>query len=252
MKALWTALSLFAVLNLLAAGAGLGWLYSSGRLDAHRLREARTLFTPTTAELKLAADQAAAQAQAQADAQAAAEKAAQPPLTAAQWVERQMEHDELARQRLERLKRETEDLTRMLQRERTLLETERAALAKERADFDAMRARLAELEGNQQFRRALTTLEQLKPAASRALLNELLDDNQLEQVISYLNAMQDRTRTKVLAEFEKDAPDVAARLLEGLRTRGLELAAASAPATGTDPLAPDPGPQSDAADPPTR
>ena len=45
---------------------------------------------------------------------------------------------------------------------------------------------------------------------------------------AYLNAMQERTRTKVLDEFIKSDPKVATDLLERLRTRGI---AARAPET---------------------
>lgn len=54
------------------------------------------------------------------------------------------------------------------------------------------------------------------------------------QVIAYLNAMQDRVRTKIMDEFLKDDPALAAELLEGLRTIGSRPASAS-PASSPQP-----------------
>ena len=53
------------------------------------------------------------------------------------------------------------------------------------------------------------------------LLQELLDLKQVDQVVSYLNAMQERTRTKIIDEFIKSDPKMATDLLERIRTRGM-------------------------------
>jgi hypothetical protein len=53
-----------------------------------------------------------------------------------------------------------------------------------------------------------------------------VDNTGTDQVVAYLNAMEDRTRTKIITEFQKQDPALAAELLERLRTRAT-LAAGS-------------------------
>ena len=122
--------------------------------------------------------------------------------------------------------REVDDLQRSLSRDRQLLDRERENFEDERERFEAMRDRLSTLEGGEQFRKALGSIEGMKPDDARVTLQTLLDQGEREQVVSYLNAMQERTRTKIMSSWVKDdQPDVAADLLEALRVRGLETAA---------------------------
>jgi hypothetical protein len=53
--------------------------------------------------------------------------------------------------------------------------------------------------------------------------------NQRSLVVKYLSAMEERARNRVLAEFVKADPKLAAELLEVIRQRGGATAAAGAP-----------------------
>jgi len=88
---------------------------------------------------------------------------------------------------------------------------------------------VAETEGNAQFKKALATLEGLKPDKAKAALQELINGKQVDQAVAYLNAMQERMRTKVIDEFITADPKVATDLLERLRTRGMIARAPEAP-----------------------
>jgi len=57
MKALWTALSIFAVANLIATASFVGWLVNADRLDSDRAKRVREIFTTTITEEKIAAEQ---------------------------------------------------------------------------------------------------------------------------------------------------------------------------------------------------
>ena len=52
------------------------------------------------------------------------------------------------------------------------------------------------------------------------MLKSMLESRQAEQVIAYLTKMDETKRSKIIAEFVKDEPAVAADLLERMRTRG--------------------------------
>ena len=220
MKGLWIIISTIALANFLAMAGLIGWLQMTDRLDAARLNEVRTLFSETLTDKQNAAAALKAAEEEAAKKEAEAIRAGTPPLSAAEAMVSERVQSEQQRQHVERLRREVEDLQRSLARERDELDEEWKRLRAERDAFQVMRDRLAELEGSEQFERALRLYESLKPDQTQALLQQLIDDGNIEQVVSYLDAMQTRTASKVLAEF-KD-PAVAAGLLERLRTRGLE------------------------------
>jgi hypothetical protein len=220
-RRIWTILCVLALANLLALGGFAGWLKSSGRIDMARVRQVRQLFSESVAQQQ--AREAEAAAKADVDAKAAEEKvkAAQPPIGAADALSLKLEQGKADQERLESLKREVQILQETLKRERNQLEADKAQLAKDRAEFERARQAVAQTEGNTQFKKALATLEGLKPDKAKTTLQQLIETKQVDQVVSYLNAMQERTRTKVLDEFIKADPKVATDLLERLRTRGL-------------------------------
>ena len=225
MKRIWTIIVVLGLANVFALGGFTGWLASSGRLNIDRVRKIREMLTETVAEenARIAAEeeQAAAAAAAADDGLPSG-----PPRTASELVAMRLEATEVDMERISRLRREVEDLQRKLRRDQGMLDTQSASFATERNDFLAMRARLAEIEGAEQFRKSVGVLESLKSADAKAMLDVLLTDGQQEQVVSYLDAMDERIRSRVMTEFVKDGqPDLAAQLLESLRTRGLEAVA---------------------------
>jgi len=222
-KSLGTVIGVVAAANLIALAGVVFWLFATDRLSAERVERTRAMFAePVPLEV---ARIEAAEREAELVAAEEALDPEGPPVTSSEALALRLELSEFDRQRIERLKREVEDLQSTLRRERLVLERERAAFEEERAGFDAMRTRLSEQEGDEQFRKALVSIEGMKPDDARATLQTLLDAGDREQVVSYLDAMQERTRTKVITSFVKnDQPDVAADLLEALRVRGLETA----------------------------
>lgn len=219
MRGLKLMVAMLAVANVLAVAGFLGWLKSTDRLSGDRVQKIKAMLAETVTAEK------AREAQQKAEEEGAKKKDEEirqqqvPPLTAAEQLAVGREGEDMRRQIVERLRREAEDLRRALQRERDEVEAAGAKLKREREDFEAMRKRIAELEGSQQFEKSVKLYESLKPAQARGMFEQLIAQGETEQVVAYLNAMQSRAATKVLAEF-KD-PRVASDLLERLRTRGL-------------------------------
>lgn len=234
MKSMKRAILTILVLNLITMLGGIGWLLSSGRVNKDRVLEMTKLFNePVEVE----------QARIKAEEQAAlAEEAGKPrpiPDDALNSDERNLIRVEMTQvdmARLERMKREVEDLQSILRQERTGLNDDRAQFEQEKADFAAMRERLMALEGGKQFKKALATLTTMDAADAKTVLSSLLGlDNNLadpreakyDEVISYLSAMDERARTAILSEFLDAGEDkLAADLLESVRLRGLETTTA--------------------------
>jgi hypothetical protein len=226
MKTLLTAIGVIAVANLIALLGFAGWLASTGRVDRARMNKVREMFSETVASQT--AREAAEVAQAEADAKTAeqAKKDARPPITASEQLSARVEATEIDRQRAERLRREIADLQRSLAERETQVNKRAAEIDKDKTAFEKMRAGIAASEASAQFKKTLSTLEGLKPAEAKKTLKEVLSGDPvkgIDQVVSYLNAMEDRARTKVMAEFIKEDPKLAADLLERLRMRGTEV-----------------------------
>ncbi|KAA0216642.1 MAG: hypothetical protein DYG94_08990 [Leptolyngbya sp. PLA3] len=224
MKRIWTVLSVLALANVVALGGFAGWLAQTGRLSIERLRQVREMFSETVAMEQSRLD---AEAQALADAEKAKSKELSGSArSASELVAMRLNATEVDLQRIERLRREVEDLQRMLQRDQASLDEQVVSFRKERDAFNAMRDRMREIEGGVQFKKSLAVLEGVRATEARDMLGTLLQEGSKEQVVSYLNAMDERARAKVLTEFIKAGqPDVAAELLESLRTRGIETPA---------------------------
>jgi len=224
MKTIWSVLSVAAVANLLALVGIVLYLNSTGRLDAERMREMRVLLSETTAQR--AAKAALAKEQAERDAKIGLEQAkvGTPPVTGADALLLKQEQSQIDMARLEMMRRDVEMLRDTLRRERTALDDQKVAFEKERKDFQQAREVVIKTESDEQFRKALATIEGLKADKAKATLQTMIDQQQVDQVVSYLDAMQERTRTKVMDEFVKADPKVAADLLERLRTRGVSVA----------------------------
>lgn len=228
MRTLWNILSVIAIANLLALVGFIGWLRVSDRMSIERVRDLREVVAETLSDKH--SREAAAKAADAAAAQAAADKAKNDtePVRAADVLRIKLEAGEADQERLNKWRREVEDLKASLQRDLDRLDAARKALQDEQVAFDARKKQIAELEGSQMFKKALATYEGLKPAVAASLLMQLLrpgggtgtlDNAGADQAVAYLNAMEDRTRTKIIAEFQKTDPGLAAELLERLRTR---------------------------------
>ena len=249
MRTIWTIICVIAVANLLALAGFTLWLRGTDRLSMERVAEIRGLVSKTLTErgAEIAAA-SAAEERAKAAAEALA-KADRPPLTAAERLAARMEATELDRQKAERLRREVEDLQRRLSQERSEIDRARAGLVADQATFEQAVAVGRDAIEEEQFRKTLGVLESLKPAAAMAMLLEMIDgpvlaagadpanavdeagavpppvrgragENGTETVVRYLDKMDDRPRTKLMAEIVKKDPALAAELLEGLRRRG--------------------------------
>lgn len=223
MRALWTIVTTVALANLLAIGGFVGWLVASDRLGLERLEEIREMLSETRqAEEARLEEERLEQERIEAEEEAARREAL-PPLTAGDRLLLTSESAEATRQRLERMRREIEDLQRTIRAEADRLDERTSAFEEERDAFYAMRDRIAAIEGDEQFKKTVTLLEGLQPTRASEMLLELVEQGEPEQAIAYLDALQSRTASKILAAI--DDPAVAADLLERLRVYGLEARA---------------------------
>ncbi len=220
-RSIWTVVTTLALANLLVILGLTLWLGISGRLTTDRFERVREMLKETALEeldrLEIEAEELAAAELAELEAK----KAMLPPISSEDRLALQSQHDAVMQQSLERTRRTLDDMRRTLELERTELDRSIAEFRAEKEAFEQMRERIAQIEGDAQFGKALTLYQSLQPKDAANTLKELYDRGDVEQVVAYLNSMESRKASKVVAQFE---PAVAADLLERLRTRGLVAA----------------------------
>lgn len=223
MRTLWAILTTVAVANVIGLVGFVAFLAVTDRLSADRVERIREVLMHTVSDERRQKEAADARAKAESAKVEEERKLAQPPVPASESIIGSHEMREVAQQQVMRLQREVDDLRRALATERGIVEKQALELATSRKAFEAQREQARRIEGTDQFKRALATLEAQKPAQAKSVLRAIIDLGQLDQAVAYLNAMQERVRAKIIAEFVKEDAKMAADLLERLRTRGLVL-----------------------------
>lgn len=233
MKSLLAAFLILLLLHLIAAVGFVGWLQASDRLDGERVAQAVDLFRPTLAQqaqTRADAEQAEADAAAARDQLLRLEKVANGPQTLEDRLMQNFEADELDLHRLERLQAETDAIRRRLDQDKKLISDQLAELEAQREEFDAIVAqRTAEMQ-DEDFRRAVKTLEQLPAKQAKEMVQQYMAAGDIDTVVDYLAAMQLRKSAGVLKAFKnpEEIPQ-ATQLLEQLRVRGKDPFAPASP-----------------------
>lgn len=218
MRTVWTIVSVLAVAHLLALAAFSGWLVADGRINGDRLERVREMLGERVIDEQARLEAEASELAAAEASAAAAARLKGVPIPASALIEEDLAATAYVAQVGLRQTRAIEDLRRSLWRERDDLDREWQRLRTEQATFGEYLKRLSETTGTEQFKKAISTLEGQRAADAAAWLNSLLGEGKLDDVVSYLNEMDERARNKVFAEFD---PALAADLLERLRTRGV-------------------------------
>lgn len=223
MKKAWSVLAFLAVVNLLAVAGFFAWLKSTDRLNGERAAKIRAMLAETITAEKARLAEEAAKAEAEVKQKAERQRLAGLPESAGDQLDRQREADDVRQAMILRLREEVQQLKATLARQEEQLAADKSALADAEKRLAEREATLTRAAGTASFKSALASLESQKPAAARAVLQALIDERKQDEVIAYLAAMQDRTRSKIVAEFIKADEKVAAGLLEQLRTRGVTV-----------------------------
>jgi hypothetical protein len=230
----------------------------SDRLDGERLKAVREMLSKTITDEKTEKDAAAAKVKAEQAQVVEAERKGRPPLTASETLFARLEANEIDEQRMKAMRSSIETLRTPLQAERDSLAREREVLEKDKAAFQAIVAAANTRAKDEQFKKTVSVIDSLKAADARQVLSEIMKGadatataqraadpssgalkantgaeaipspppptgptpSGLARALDYLNAMQPRTRSKVVTEFAKDDPKLAGELLERLRTYG--------------------------------
>ena len=224
MKSLLSAFIILVFLHLIAAVGFVGWLGATDRVNGERIQRVVDVFTPTVAQEqqnKADAEAAAAEAEAVRQQLVRLESVADGPKTLEDRLMENFEDDEFDLHRLERLNAETEAIRRRLDQDKQLIAKEWTELQQREAAFEELVARRTEGMQQDDFKRAVKTLEQLPAKQAKEMVQQYIADGQIDDAVDYLAAMQLRKSAGVLKAFksEEDIPQ-AAELLKKLRDRG--------------------------------
>lgn len=224
MKSLLSAFIILVFLHLIAAVGFVGWLGATDRVNGERLQLIVDTFKPTIGEEEQAeaeAEAAAAEAELVRQQLVRLESVSDGPKTLEDRLMENFENDEFDLHRLERLNAETEAIRRRLDQDKQLIAKEWAEFEQREAEFKEMVARRTAVMQQEDFKRAVKTLEQLPPKQAKQMMQEYIESGRIDDAVDYLAAMQMRKSAGVLKAFkaEEDIPQ-AAELLQKLRDRG--------------------------------
>lgn len=240
MRSFWTVISVVLLINVLAlAGFGV-WLYADGRIDEDRLERVVDMFSMKVADEAAVKEQDDIKKNREAEAAREAarlERVADGPAQLAQQIVEDQEKDEIALQRMERLKRDIQDLQRTNDMARRLLAEERAKLDTDRKAFEDALVAAKKKHEDEDFKQAVKMYEQLRAKQSKEMFQQLMAQQKTDQVLEYLAAMQLRKAAAVLKEF-KTTPEIAqaTELVQRLRERGVNV---TEPEQATGPIGDD-------------
>lgn len=241
MKSLLAAFIILILIHLILAVGFVGWLQASNRIDGERVQAVVEMFKPTLSEvekLKAEAEAAEAEAQAARDQLMRLESVAKGPQTLEDRLAANFEADEFDLHRLERLNAETEAIRRRLDQDKTLIAQELAALQARQKEFDELVERRTASMRDEDFNRAVKTLEQLPANQAKGVIKQYVAAGKMDDAVDYLAAMQLRKSAGILKAFksEEEIPQ-AALLLHELRNRG-NVPFSQANTTGPNPEQP--------------
>ncbi len=226
MKSFAVAMMAIIVIHLIALGAGVGWLWSSGRLNHERIDRVVDMFSITIEEEQQQLEEIARQVeqeQERIDDARRLEKAAEGPVTLQDRLVEDQQTNELAMHRLERLQRETEDLRQQIERAKGLIARQKSELEAKRVEFEEYIEQKTRTMRDKHFLQTVQMYEQLKPKQAKQMFQQLVVEGQTDKVVDYLAAMQLRKASKVLGEFKEPNEVAQAKmLLERLRNRGIQ------------------------------
>jgi hypothetical protein len=212
-----------AIAHLLAALGFVAWLFASGRVDGERLTRVREIFSTTIAEEKRARAEEESKAAAVAADADLVRRLRELPLASAERTDT----DSRAGDRIELGLRTFEDKTRRLRdelrKDGESLDQRIQSFEKRKSDWEKSIAADKQRVTDEQFRKAVKSLESLPPKQAREVVLELVRTNRMGTAVAYLDAMSSSKASNLLKSFKsEDETKVATELLERLRMLGLE------------------------------
>ncbi len=227
MKAIWNAIAIVLLINLLVLVGAVLWLYAEDRLNDERVRQAAAIFQTTLSEdasTREALQRKLKEQESQAKEMGWLEEVSGGPVSVADRLARDRRTEELAALALERSRADREVWLKAMAHFQREVEVAEARVKAQREALQQVIDQQTAAGQSEGFRKAVQMYEQAPPKLAKQMLMELIQQQEMQQVVEYLAVMQPRKAADVLREF-KAPPEVkiAAELIEGLRLRGVEV-----------------------------
>ncbi len=225
MKTIGKVIAILAVIHVLGVVGVVGWLGATDRLSRERVTSAAAAFKLTIAQEK--AQKATAEVmEKHAEEQAAKVElvkngAGAAPGAVAEKLSAEHQKAEIGLRQLERTREDIEALRRQLQLEQDRLQQEQEKLL---ADKLALETRIKQLDGKLDdagMKRAVTLYESLPAKQAKQMFIDLLGQQRLDDVVTYLEAMEPRKAAAIIKEFKTPEEVVlAVKLTDQMRRHG--------------------------------
>jgi flagellar motility protein MotE (MotC chaperone) len=208
MKKLFSVIMITLALNFLAAAAGVGWLWQSGKLDKDKVHAIKEIVFPATqastqpTDAELAAVAATTRPTLKLE-ELLAKQAGRPATEQVAFMQTAFD----AQMRLlDRRAREIADLQLLVEQGEVQLVKDRAALEAEKTRLKGREEETAKLQQDKGFQDSLELYKTMVPKQVKEIFMKLDD----AAVVRYLQAMEPRAAGKIIKEFK--TPDELARV----------------------------------------
>jgi hypothetical protein len=201
-KLLQVIMALLAI-NFLAAGAGVGWLVQTKRLDKEKVHAIREIVFPATTQASTSQPAEASATTKPSDLLDAllAKSAGRTP---AEQVETLQRNFDAQMAQLDRRERELADLQRQVELSKQQMARDRTALDAEKKSLDTQKQQNAKLASDKGFQDSLALYNTMAGKQVKQIFLSMTDD----QIVQYLQAMEPRSAARIIKEF-KSADEIA-------------------------------------------
>lgn len=221
MKTLRSVFGFLAIIHLLAFIMFIGWLWQSDRLDRDRIGQTRALFSMTLPQAKLAAKQSDIDEQEKANDLNELAMRDNPPFSSHTSLAIIRAHQTQSDQAARNLEDTRKLSLQMIDIERELLDKEKEEFAQMKAAWDKDTIAERKRKTDEQFAQTVKIYESLSPKQSKQMLTILVTAGNIDQAVSYLDAMNPRNAAKILKAFKTPEEMIlATQLQEKLRVFG--------------------------------
>lgn len=236
MNTLLRLVIVLAVAHLLALAGFVVWLFASGRIDGERLSRVRDIFAvPIAKERSMRADDESRLASAATEA-SEMQRLRELPFASAERSDKGSRSTDRIDLGLRAFEDKTRRLREELRKDGATLEQRIQAFEQRQKEWENSIAADKRRVTDEQFRKAVKSLESLPPKQARDLILELVNSSRMDTAVAYLDAMSSSKASNLLKSFKGDEETkVAAELLERLRMLGLESEARAERNNGAKP-----------------
>ena len=221
MTTVWRVILIVLLLNVVAFGGSVTWLFKSGRLNWDRYNRVVEILKSTVEQEAMEKEKAqrlALEAEEIEKKQAWLERVRQGPVSIEHRLSQKQDSRKIARQQHEQLQQGRQALLANMEHRKQIIESLASKIQAHQDQLEESQQKETQRRESDGFKNALRMLEQVSPRQSKQLMVQMVNEGKSDRAVAYLAAMKPRKAAMILKQFTKEEElPVFAALIDGLR-----------------------------------